>query len=152
MFENGCQGDAIFIGRIVYKVEFEVFKDPDVTWYVEHGIKVRPDLKDPKLELHKKGSCCGQFERIIYSVFKNDFSGLGKQVSHYAFCRWCGHQLSTSIRNEITTESAAGFQLPFGKHKGKKLSEIPKDYLEWAIKNMDGNIKRKIEVYLNTEK
>lgn len=149
MYDNGCMGDAIFKDKVMYKVEYEVFNDCDVTWYVEHGIAVRPDLTDPKLELHVKGSCCGMFERIIYSVFKNDFTGRGKQVSHYAYCAWCGHQLSAGLRSEVTKESSSEFQLYFGKHKGKKLSEVPKDYLEWCLKNLkDEKVKRKIEAFL----
>ncbi len=26
--------------------------------------------------------------------------------------------------------------MPFGKHKGKYLREVPKDYIEWAITNI----------------
>ncbi|MCY1465055.1 hypothetical protein D9M71_831560 [compost metagenome] len=27
--------------------------------------------------------------------------------------------------------------MPFGKHKGAKLCNLPKDYVSWALKNMD---------------
>lgn len=29
-------------------------------------------------------------------------------------------------------------KMPFGKHKGKLVSELPKDYIEWALANMTG--------------
>ena len=35
------------------------------------------------------------------------------------------------------------FKLWFGKHKGKELKEVPKDYLEWYKKN--GNDKKTID-------
>lgn len=26
---------------------------------------------------------------------------------------------------------------PFGKHKGKHLSEVPKEYMQWCLSNMN---------------
>ena len=52
-----------------------------------------------------------------------------------------------------TLEQAKAYVLSFGKHKGKKLSEVPEDYLAWlynAEKN-DEVIKRAIDL-LNQEK
>ena len=49
--------------------------------------------------------------------------------------------------NEPTEEDAKEFILPFGKHKGKKLTEVPKEYLEWLLDNSnDKNIIRMIEL------
>jgi uncharacterized protein (DUF3820 family) len=28
-------------------------------------------------------------------------------------------------------------EMPFGKHKGEKLEDVPTDYLEWALENCD---------------
>jgi uncharacterized protein (DUF3820 family) len=28
-------------------------------------------------------------------------------------------------------------QMPFGKHKGERIEDLPTDYLEWCVKNMD---------------
>lgn len=36
---------------------------------------------------------------------------------------------------EITKEEADNYTLTFGKHKGKKIAELPKDYVEWLIYN-----------------
>lgn len=39
------------------------------------------------------------------------------------------------------------FLMPFGKYKGKKLMDLPQDYLVWLQKNcinLGGNIKQKI--------
>lgn len=38
--------------------------------------------------------------------------------------------------------------MPVGKHKGKTLSEIPEDYLQWASQNMSGNIKKRVQQFL----
>lgn len=37
----------------------------------------------------------------------------------------------------VDFERAANFVMPFGKHKGKRLTEIPKDYLRWFMENTD---------------
>ncbi len=39
--------------------------------------------------------------------------------------------------------------LPFGKHKNKKLSEVPVDYLQWAAKNFDSKWRITIQNYLD---
>lgn len=42
-------------------------------------------------------------------------------------------------------------KMEFGKHKGKKLSELPKDYIVWALNNMenlDENLKHSLELEL----
>jgi uncharacterized protein (DUF3820 family) len=38
--------------------------------------------------------------------------------------------------------------MPYGLHKGKKFSEIPKDYLIWLEKNSKKNISLKVEKFL----
>ncbi len=52
--------------------------------------------------------------------------------------------------------SAGGFKLYFGKHKGKSLSEIPRDYLEWLVKpkrhrKSFNKARRMAAAYLKTE-
>lgn len=49
--------------------------------------------------------------------------------------------------NEPTKEEALEYTLTFGKHKGKKLTELPKDYIEWMLGNSkDERIKKMIEL------
>jgi len=36
---------------------------------------------------------------------------------------------------EVTQEEADNYTLEFGKHKGKKLTEVPADYIEWLMGN-----------------
>ena len=45
-------------------------------------------------------------------------------------------EVQNAIANqEITQEEADNYTLTFGKHKGKKLNELPKDYIEWMLGN-----------------
>lgn len=40
-----------------------------------------------------------------------------------------------SLNQEPTKEEADNYTLTFGKHKGKKLKELPKEYIEWMLGN-----------------
>lgn len=52
-----------------------------------------------------------------------------------------------SLTQEPTKEEALEYTLTFGKHKGKKLTELPKEYLEWMLGNSnDERIKKLIEL------
>lgn len=58
--------------------------------------------------------------------------------------------------NPFTEDNSGGGEgemiFPFGKHKGKKLSEVPPDYMKWCIENMqrlDPKLKAAMEAYLN---
>ena len=45
-------------------------------------------------------------------------------------------EVQNAIQNqEVTQEEADNYTLTFGKHKGKKLNELPKDYIEWMLGN-----------------
>ena len=44
------------------------------------------------------------------------------------------------------------FILPFGKHKGERLDDVPLDYLDWAVGAFDpGRVRDAIETYLNSD-
>lgn len=48
---------------------------------------------------------------------------------------------------EPTKEEALEYVIDFGKHKGKKLTEVPKEYLEWMLGNSNNErIKKLIEL------
>lgn len=48
---------------------------------------------------------------------------------------------------EVTLEEALEYTLPFGKHKGKRLTEVPEDYIEWMLGNStDERILKLIEL------
>ena len=45
-------------------------------------------------------------------------------------------EVQNAIQNqEPTKEEALEYVIDFGKHKGKKLTEVPKEYLEWMLGN-----------------
>ena len=46
--------------------------------------------------------------------------------------------------NEPTQEEADNYTLTFGKHKGKKLNELPKDYIEWMLGNSNDERMKKL--------
>lgn len=45
-------------------------------------------------------------------------------------------EVQNAINNQvITQEEADNYTLTFGKHKGKKLTEVPTEYIEWLMRN-----------------
>lgn len=126
----------------------------DVTWWVEWlaDIKSTPDFSDPKLALHNKYGCCDYF-RIIYSYRMQDHAGVGRKEIHKAYCGRCAKPMAggAALRHLVTTESSADYVIYFGKHKGKKLSDVPRDYLEWCLKAdfKDKKIIKNIEAFLS---
>ena len=57
-------------------------------------------------------------------------------------------EVQNAIQNqEVTKEEADNYVLTFGKHKGKKLTEVPKEYIEWMLGNSnDERMKKLIEL------
>ena len=57
-------------------------------------------------------------------------------------------EVQNAIQNqEPTKEEALEYVIDFGKHKGKKLTEVPKEYLEWMLGNSNNErIKKLIEL------
>ncbi|MBQ3298600.1 MAG: hypothetical protein IJA94_06690 [Bacilli bacterium] len=45
-------------------------------------------------------------------------------------------EVQNAIQNqEVTQEEADSYTLTFGKHKGKKLKEVPSEYIDWLLGN-----------------
>jgi uncharacterized protein (DUF3820 family) len=54
-------------------------------------------------------------------------------------------EVQNAIANqEPTQEEADNYTLTFGKHKGKKLNELPKDYIEWMLGNSNDERMKKL--------
>lgn len=52
-----------------------------------------------------------------------------------AFCLEDGHKSPIRLGHPASKPPAvAGYRLTFGRHKGKLLSEVPGDYLNWVLK------------------
>lgn len=59
------------------------------------------------------------------------YAGYGIDVSVAS-----AEEVQNAINNQVVTqEEADNYTMTFGKHKGKKLTELPKEYLEWMLGN-----------------
>lgn len=91
-----------------------------------------------KVERHR--GC--QIVEAVLSGIKNPVQEYGSSLTYcrrYSLLMALG--LATedddgaSLTQEPTKEEAMEYTLTFGKHKGKKLTEIPKEYIEWMLGN-----------------
>jgi uncharacterized protein (DUF3820 family)/uncharacterized protein YbaR (Trm112 family) len=82
---------------------------------------------------------CGQRQPFV--VKEKEFRN--KTIHHEAYCMVCDKWLKLVPQNKPIEEII----MPFGKYKGTKLVEIPKDYFEFIIQNnyAKGNLKKQIE-------
>jgi hypothetical protein len=86
-----------------------------------------------------KQDCGATAFELLDQCFENGTKHIAaKCIKCGTFKQWVPQ--STGTVEEIT--------MPFGKHKGTKLAEVPKDYLEWLIKNTDSNFNKKIKAFL----
>jgi Putative quorum-sensing-regulated virulence factor len=44
--------------------------------------------------------------------------------------------IGSELAERTAIEKAAAVQLHFGKHKGKPIADVPRDYLQWSLKNV----------------
>lgn len=103
-----------------------------------------------KVEKHR--GC--QIVEAVLSGIKNPVQEYGSSLTYcrrYSLLMALG--LATedddgaSLTQEPTKEEALEYVIDFGKHKGKKLTEVPKEYLEWMLGNSNNpRIKKLIEL------
>jgi hypothetical protein len=64
------------------------------------------------------------------------------------FCSACN--VSLPLGSPVAAPRASGvYEMPFGKHKGKALGDVPREYLVWLEKNFDdGPCKDEVRAYL----
>jgi uncharacterized protein (DUF3820 family) len=103
-----------------------------------------------KVEKHR--GC--QIVEAVLSGIKNPVQEYGSSLTYcrrYSLLMALG--LATedddgaSLTQEPTKEEADNYVIDFGKHKGKKLNEVPKEYLEWMLGNAKNErIKKLIEL------
>lgn len=88
--------------------------------------KYRPDL--PKHSL--------QFLREVYGIqAKHAHRALDDVIVLYQVFNRLIDDLSWEQVLLLISQSSQTSRMPFGKHAGKPLSDIPKDYIEWLAKN-----------------
>ena len=52
---------------------------------------------------------------------------------------------------EVSNKPVLYRRMPFGKHKGLKMEEVPADYLQWLAKtDLDGDLRFTVEHFLNS--
>ena len=103
-------------------------KDYIITYLIQNG------------ETTKHRGC--QIVEAVLSGIKNPVQEYGSSLTYcrrYSLLMALG--LATedddgaSLNQEPTKEEALEYIIDFGKHKGKKLTEVPKEYLEWMLGN-----------------
>jgi hypothetical protein len=78
-----------------------------------------------------------------------DYRDLTTKRNYPPPCRWCGGRL---VHNRLCDWLCQSWQptLPFGKHKGKRLSDVPIDYLQWLAQKLDiePNLRETIQCHI----
>ena len=107
-------------------------------------------INGDKVEKHR--GC--QIVEAVLSGIKNPVQEYGSSLTYcrrYSLLMALG--LATedddgaSLTQEPTKEEADNYVIDFGKHKGKKLTEVPKEYIEWMLGNSNNpRIKKLIEL------
>jgi hypothetical protein len=144
--ETQCETKTVHQNQVLKLEKTDNF---DVIWWRNAGVKSEPDWGHEMTRDGVRCDQCGSFIRILYSFLTQDFTGRGQKDMHVIYCGECAKKLSSALPHKVTRDSAADFTLYFGKYKGQKISAVPKDYLDWALKNLtDDKIKKKIEVFL----
>ncbi len=78
---------------------------------------------------------------------------LANQTEHkVAHCIRCEKRYPNFLPKELTPENLDSWTMPFGKHAGKRLAEIPRDYLLWCLDNVPrNNIQKTLKAYLDQQ-
>lgn len=156
--------------RLIKKTEgysYKYVELADINKYCEdNGIKYYQEVETSEInqkdyiitylvkenEITKHRGC--QIVEAILSGIKNPVQEYGSSLTYcrrYSLLMALG--LATedddgaSLTQEPTKEEADNYVIDFGKHKGKKLTEVPKEYLEWMLGNANNErIKKLIEL------
>lgn len=136
-FLEFCQGDVILIAhnndafdKLFLEAEFGWAKIPMPNWKFLDSLKwsrkYRSDLPRHSLQFLREayGIEANQAHRALDDVI----------VLHKVFSRMVDDlDLGTAL--ELLSQSPAILRMPFGKHAGKALNEVPKDYVRWLAEN-----------------
>ncbi len=84
--------------------------------------------------------CCAE----KFFTTNESFDSLGRKILK-GICAQCSFKKLLPQNNSID-----GFTIPFGKHEGKKLKDVPRSYLEWLVNesSVDSKLKKKVQSFL----
>ena len=110
-------------------------------------VQVEPKEQDPR-----------DFDSVEYTEFcwlqisPEDYSYLTAPRNYPLPCPWCSGRLRHNRLCDVLRRSSQP-TLPFGKHKGTPLSEVPSDYLEWfaSADGIDWDLRDAIHFHLQSE-
>lgn len=132
-FVEFCGEDAVLIAHnndmfdlLFLKAEYQRIQHPFPEWKFFDTLKwarrYRPDL--PRHTL--------QFLREIYGIAANNAHRALDDVIvlHQVFCGMCG-DLTIEQAYTLLNQPRSLTTMPFGKHQGRPLDQIPADYIAW---------------------
>lgn len=135
-FAEFCSGDVVLIAhnndafdKLFLEAEFARGSVPMPVWpYIDTlkwSRKYRPDLPRHSLQHLREvyGIQANQAHRALDDVF----------VLYQVFSRMAG-DLDPKTILTLLSKTTSPDRMPFGKHAGKLLSEIPKEYARWLAK------------------
>lgn len=133
LFAEFCEGDVVLIAhnndafdKLFLEAEFERAGLPMPTWAFIDSLKwsrkYRTDLPKHSLQFLREayGIEANQAHRALDDVF----------VLHQVFSRMVD-DLDIKTIFKLLTPSGEIERMPFGKHAGKLLTEVPKSYVKW---------------------
>jgi uncharacterized protein (DUF3820 family) len=85
-------------------------------------------------------------------LYPHDYQYLTEKRVYPRPCTWCGGRMH---HNPLCEDLQASWQpaLPFGRYKGKALSDVPHEYLEWfaTIDGIDAELRDAIQLVLQPD-
>ena len=77
----------------------------------------------------------------FYDIDKEFKNG---DIAKARYCKTCNKFIKF-----VRTVETKDFIMPYGKHKGKKLIDLPKDYLEWLLTMSKRTIQERVKEVLD---
>lgn len=84
-----------------------------------------------------------KLKEVTEEICKDCFGNLGIfwiQGGMAKYCTGCGQDYGTILRLENDE-----FKMPFGKHKGTTISDLPIGYLMWGAQNLKGGVSKRFQ-------
>ena len=113
----------------------------------DNGGNVTSEFDSTDKRIYMRCDRCGSTDKLVRSFVMDDWTNTGKhREAHQLRCYKC-NQLFCNLPFKLDQDSAGDFEMPFGKHKGKRLADVPSDYLDWLISQPFGDkIARRVRI------